>query len=415
METLQEETKVETTEREKETEKEQVTPEGYLEACFNETEFKKYWFYLVRGTLYVKREPTDYWFEYGIPLSSIYEVKKENENTFKLCTITLNITCKTEKEEEVEFWTKLLTNSMEEKKEITLSDAFHVTFHKTKNLDLFLDQVLSSLLESTNKWEVNQNELLEKITEILRKKDEESEVHLDKVSYSGKKVVQMSEVDFEKFRLKNEKVEKLEMENFELNKKLNKLSLHNDLKVLNEEEINLANKKIAKFQEFIKLKDNKIKELINSEAKFQKDIKNIEMRMEEVQKSEERIKQEKLTIKSVETKNKELELFFQAQATKLEQVNKELEEEKIKSKNLEGEKKSTENTLQKFKDREKQLVSVIQMYELSTPTNSTPSTPIPSTLETKKSRKSFGQPKELEKSESFFGKVGGLFKNNTNK
>jgi chromosome segregation ATPase len=258
--------------------------------------------------------------------------------------------------------------------------------------------------------------LLEKIQEILRKKDEDFEVHLDKGSYSGKKLVQLSESDFEKIRTKMEKVEKLEMENFELTKKLNKLSINNDLKVLNEEEINLANKKIAKFQEFIKLKDNKIKELINSEAKFQKDIKNIEMRMEEVQKSEERIKQEKLTMKSVETKNKELELFFQAQATKLEQVSKELEEEKLRSKNLEGEKKSTENTLQKFKDREKQLVSVIQMYELSTPTSSssTPGTPVPSTLETKKSRKSFGQPKELEKSESFFGKVGGLFKNNTN-
>jgi hypothetical protein len=150
----------ETTERENETEqeKEQMkdTPaEGYLEASFSETEFKKYWFYLVRGMLYVKREPTDVWYEYGIPLSSIYEVKKENENTFKICTITLMLTCRTEKEE-VEFWTKLLSNSVEEKKETTLNDVFNVTFNKTKNLEVFLDEVISTLMESTSKWEVNQ-------------------------------------------------------------------------------------------------------------------------------------------------------------------------------------------------------------------------------------------------------------------
>ena len=232
----------------------------------------------------------------------------------------------------------------------------------------------------------------------------------------------MNENEFEKLRQKSEKLEKLENENFELTKKYNKLQISNDLKIINEEELLLANKKISKFQDFIKLKDNKIKELINSEAKYQKDIKNIEQRIDEIQKSEERIKKEKLTMKSIEIKNKELELFFQTQAAKVSQLSIELDQEALKAKNFEAEKKSIENTLQKFKEREKQLVSVIQMYELSnqqpqqqqdsnpdSPSTSSSKDQVNTSNDTKKSRKSFTQPKELEKSESFFGRVGGLF------
>eukprot|EP01080_Neovahlkampfia_damariscottae_P000187 gene187-4433_t len=409
-------------------EKKKIVYEGYVETDLhikpNEEEekegLKRYFFYIIKNVLYIKKDEKDIWFEYCIPISSIYELKDiEMENTFKICTIPLTIICKTNTKEEFTNWiSKLSSIEKSNNLENDLKDCLNEYYKKTKNIDNYLNEVLSLFLKQSLTFETkNENDIFEKIYEILKNKEEEEfEIHFEKSNNPLKKQIQINEFEFEKIKQKSERYDKLENDNFELNKKYNKLQITNDLKIINEEELTLANKKISKFQEFIKLKDNKIKELINSEAKYHKDMKNIEQRMDEIQKSEERIKKEKLIMKSVETKNKELELFFQTQAAKVSQLSNEFEQEALKAKNLEAEKKSIENTLQKFKEREKQLVSVIQMYEQSNqqqPKESSPTPLSPSTnkdqVETKKNRKSFSQPKELEKSESFFGRVGGLF------
>lgn len=341
--------------------------EGYLMAnvnidYFGNVKMKKNWFYYANDSLYIKMNKEDIWFTHCLPKSCIYSVKvaQSDQFSFEVNTLYMNLFCTASEESEFLKWTQNLQKIIDNKgKGISSEDFLNDFYNNKNNVNNFCSSLVKDILSQCGKWKVSKGIMVESLmNELYKVEASESELFIDK-PLQGKKQVIVAEKDLEKYRVKAEKVEKLEAENLELTKKISKLSIGAELKSLAEEE--LENYKLVniKLQNFIKQKEMKIGEYASNELKLKQEMQLSEQRLEEAKKIEEKVKLEKLDFLSIQTKNQQMEAFVKIQEGQIEKLKKDLEDKKRDSIELTG----LNKTLQKFKDREKQLVTLIQNYE----------------------------------------------------
>lgn len=341
--------------------------EGYLISnvnvdFFGNVKMKKNWFYYANDSLYIKINKDDIWFTHSLPKSSIVGLKtfQNDPLSFEIQTLYVYIFCTASDESEFTKWTQNMNKIIEKKdNSINVENFLNEYYNNKNNINNFSSSLVKEILLQAQKWKVSKPILIETLmNELYKVETQEPELFIDK-PLQGKKQVIVNEKDLEKYRLKAEKVEKLEAEILDLTKKLTKLTVNTELKSLAEEE--LENYKLVniKLQNFIKQKEIKIGELINNEAKLKVEILESEKKLEEAKKIEEKVKQEKLEFLSIQTKNQQLEAFVKIQELQIEKLKKDLGDNKRESIEL----SSLTKTLQKFKEREKQLVTLIQNYE----------------------------------------------------